>query len=63
MKEIASDDLDDIAIDDVKSQNKTEEANKIKAFIKKSLKNFYVQLFKNFAEDLTKIEGDPHKLE
>lgn len=49
MKEIASDDLDDIAIEDVKSANKGEEGNKVKAFIKKSFKNVYVQLFKTFA--------------
>ena len=63
VKEIASDDLTDITIDDVKTTAKGDEATKVKTFIKKHLKNYYMKLFESFAEDLAVMEGDPQKLE
>ena len=35
----------------------------MKTYVRKGLKEKYVGIFKNFAEDLHKIEGDPQKLE
>lgn len=63
MKEIASDDLNDISVENPKSECKNKFADKVKSYIKKNLKTEYVNIFKNFAEDLHKIEGDPQKLE
>ena len=63
IKEISCDDLNDIVVEGVKSECKNKFVERVKVFICKTLKQNYVDLFKHFAEDLQKIEGDPEKLE
>lgn len=52
-----------MSVENAKSECKNKFADKVKAYVRKSLKQKYVSIFKNFAEDLHKIQGDPQKLE
>lgn len=63
MKDINNNDLDDIVVAEIKTTDKNEISERVKAFLKKNLKAETAQLFKNFAEDLARIESDPAKLE
>lgn len=62
VKEINHDDPDELAVDDVKTTQKSNLADRVKAFLKKSLRPQLMQQFKNFQEDLAKFESDPKKL-
>jgi hypothetical protein len=63
VRDINHDDLDDMIVEDVKSNQKSSLAERVKAYLKKSLKVQMIQQFKNFADDLAKFESDPAKLE
>lgn len=44
-----------MSVENAKSECKNKFADKVKAYVRKSLKQKYVNIFKNFAEDLHKI--------
>lgn len=55
--------MNDIVVEGVKTEEKTEFAEKIKNIVRKQIKPHIIATFKNFAEDLAKIESDPKKLD
>ena len=63
VRDINHDDLDEIVVEEVKSNQKSALAEKVKGFLKKNLKVQMKQQFLNFQEDLAKFESDPAKLE
>jgi hypothetical protein len=50
-------------VEDLKSNQKSSLAERVKSYLKKNIKVQMIQQFKNFAEDLAKFESDPVKLE
>ncbi len=62
MREINQDDLDEMQVEDVKTNQKSTLGERVKTFLKKNLKPLMQQQFKNFMEDLAKMEADPAKL-
>lgn len=63
MKEILSDDLSDMIVDDVKSTEKNKTGDLMKKWIKKSAKDKIIEVFKHLEEELMKVESDPKKIE
>lgn len=63
IKDINHDDLDEITVEEVKTNQKSALAEKVKGFLKKNLKVQITQQFLHFQDDLAKFESDPAKLE
>jgi hypothetical protein len=63
VKEILSDDLNDMIIDEVKATEKNKTADIMKKWLKKSVKPKIIEIFKHLEGELVKVEGDPAKLE
>lgn len=62
VKDINHDDLEEIAVEEVKINQKSALAERVKAYLKKNLKLQIKQQFLHFQEDLAKYESDPAKL-
>jgi hypothetical protein len=63
VKEILSDDLSDMIVDDVKADQKNNCGEEMKKWVKKNAKEKLVAVFKEMEADLQKLESDPKKLE
>ena len=63
VREISSDDLNDLVIDEVKATEKNKTGELIKKWIKKNAKAKIIEVFKHLEEELVKQEADPTKLE
>lgn len=63
VKEILSDDLNDLVFEDVKATEKNKCGQEIKKWIKKNAKPKIIEIFKEMQSDLVKLESDPKKLE
>ena len=63
VREILSDDLNDMVIEDVKSNEKNKTAELVKKWVKKSAKAKIIEVFRHLEEELVKQESDPLKLE
>jgi hypothetical protein len=63
VKEVSSDDLSDMVIDDVKATEKNKCGEELKKWIKKNGKERVIGVFKALESDLQKRESDPQKLE
>lgn len=62
MREILSDDLSDMIIDEVKATEKNKTGDLMKKWIKKNAKPRIIEVFKHLEEELVKSESDPSKL-
>ena len=63
MKEVLSDDLTDMVIEEVKSTEKNKTGDLMKKWIKKNAKDKMIQIFKSLEHELMSVEADPKKLE
>jgi predicted transcriptional regulator len=63
VREILSDDLNDMIVDDVKATEKNKTAELLKKWIKKNAKAKIIEVFKHLEEELMKYESDPNKIE
>jgi len=63
VNEIAPDDLNDIQIDGVKSNTKSDFSKKVEQIIKKKMKEEYKKLFTEFPKFLAEKESNPEKIE
>lgn len=63
VREILSDDLNDMVVDDVRATEKNKTADLIKKWLKKNAKAGIIEVFKHLEEELMKQEADPNKIE
>jgi activator of HSP90 ATPase len=63
VREILSDDLNDMIVDEVRATEKNKTADLLKKWIKKNAKAKIIEVFRHLEEELMKQEGDPAKLQ
>lgn len=63
MREILSDDLNDMIVEDFKASQKNKTGDLVKKWVKKNVKAKIIEVFKHLEEELMKKEGDPAKIE
>ena len=63
MREVLSDDLNDMIIDEVKATQKNKTGEALKKEVRKNAKKHIIEIFKSLESELAKSESDPQKLE
>ena len=63
MREVLSDDLNDMIIDEVKATQKNKTGEALKKGVRKNAKKHIIEIFKSLESELAKSESDPQKLE